>query len=253
MPNDEAIRALELQGYCVLFDAVPPATVAAVIDELQTLEDRCTAPDADNCGRIIKRDETRFMIHNLQFEDCPHVHGIIASGAGQQLIAEATGDELVCTGATFAHCKPGFPGLRLHTDFDPYDANPYRPNNPVAVRALYYLSDLTPDCSPLRLLPYSHQSLHRKWHFRLELDESCPEEVQFVCLAGTVVLFNPRVFHGVGPNRSAAGRKSMTITYRPAWARPLHPVEEHDPAMVAKLPPALHPFFARLNYSSMGL
>jgi ectoine hydroxylase-related dioxygenase (phytanoyl-CoA dioxygenase family) len=251
--NEELIHSLEVKGYCVIENAVPPHMLAKIKEELQALENECTAEGADNGDRIIKQDDTRFMIHNLQFENCPTVHDIITKGPGTQLIEEATGDDLICTGATFAHCKPGFTGLRMHTDFDPYAANTYRPNNPVAVRALYYLTDLTPERSPLRLLPYSHHSLHKSKHFSLEFDTVYPEEVQFVCPAGTVVLFNPRMFHGVGPNRSAESRKSMTITFRPAWARPLHPVEELDADKVAKLSKELNPFFSRLNYSSMDL
>ena len=226
--SEELIHALEVQGYCRLDNAVPLSMVETIKAELAVLEERCTAPDANNEGRIIKYDETRFMIHNLQFEECPAVHNLITAGRGEKLIEQATGDSLICTGASYAHCKPGWMGLPMHTDFDPYSANTYRPNNPVAVRVLYYLNDLTIERSPLRLIPYSHQSLHKSRHFRNEFEEEQCGEIRVFCPAGTAVLFNPRIFHGVGPNRSTESRKSLTITYRPAWARPLQTVEQHD-------------------------
>ena len=250
---DDQLCRLEREGYCILNDAIPPATVKKIVAELQALEAACTDHGADNRGRVIKRDDTRFMIHHLQFENCPSVHDIITDGAGTRFLEAATGDNLICTGASFAHCKPGFPGLPMHTDFNPYAGNPYRPNNPIVIRALYYLSDLTQERSPLRLLPYSHLTLHKNMQFNREFNETRKDEIQVVCPAGTAVLFNPRMFHGVGPNRSTESRRSMTITFRPAWARPLHPVEEHEPAKLAALPNSLRVFFEGQNHSSAGL
>jgi ectoine hydroxylase-related dioxygenase (phytanoyl-CoA dioxygenase family) len=186
------------------------------------------------------------MLHQLQFEACATVHELIGSGNALAAVAAATGDRLVCTGATYAHCKPGYAAIPLHTDHDPYDTQPYRPSNPIALRVLHYLDDLTPERAPLRVIPRSHLRLHRRWRYDQRLDRH-DEEVTVTCRAGDAVIINARLFHAVGPNLTGSSRRVVAITYRPAWAGPVQPIAEHDPAHLERLPPDLVPLFANLN------
>lgn len=245
--TNNLIKSLEVEGYCILNNAIHDNVLKEIRKELAQLESEATSPNANNGDRIIKHDDVRFMIHHLQFEKCPQVHNIITNGLGRQILTLATNDNLVCTGATYAHCKPGYPGIPLHTDYDPYGSNVYRPSNPVAIRILYYLDNLTPEKAPLRLLPYSHVSLHKSRHHDLEFQEKVEGELEFECKAGTAVMFNPKMFHGVGPNTTNESRRVMAITYRPRWAKPLHTVEEHGAENISRLSADLLPFFQDLN------
>jgi len=60
-------------------------------------------------------------------------------------------------------------------------------------------------------------------------------------------MFNPRMFHGVGPNLTQEGRRVLAITYRPRWAKPLRDVEEHSSNDLSKLSFELRPFFQNLS------
>ena len=60
-------------------------------------------------------------------------------------------------------------------------------------------------------------------------------------------MFNPKMFHGVGPNTTTESRRVMAITYRPRWARPLHAVEEHKTEKLSGLPQVLRSYFEELN------
>lgn len=243
----ELIHQLEVVGYCVLENAIDPEALEKIRQEMNEIENACTEPGIDNGNRVIKYDDVRFMIHNLQFEECQTLHSLITDGPGKHILTEATNDNLVCTGATYAHCKPGYPGIPMHTDYDPYGSNVYRPSNPVSVRILHYLDDLNAEKAPLRLLPYSHVSLHKSRMPDIEFKEKVESEIQVVCKAGTAVMFNPKMFHGVGPNNTQDSRRVIALTYRPRWAKPLREVEEHTSENLAKLSKELKPFFENLN------
>jgi ectoine hydroxylase-related dioxygenase (phytanoyl-CoA dioxygenase family) len=247
-PNaNQMVSALERQGYCVLPHALSPDRLKAIRDELSAIE-ATVSLDPDSRGASVKMSDTRFLLHNLQFEACPTVHELIRNGVGKALCSRATGDELVCIGATYAHAKPGNVGIPLHTDFDPYGTDMYRPSNPVSVRVLHYLDDLTLEKAPLKLLPFSHVSLRKELSPDKRFEQGVVEgEVTFECPAGTAVMFNPRMFHGVGPNLTNEGRRVLAITYRPRWAKPLARVEEHSEIDLSKISLDLRGYFQGLN------
>ncbi len=241
------IHSLEVEGYCVLPDAIPAQALNMIRTELQRLEETILQNSSQVGDRSVKIDRTRLLIHDLQFEMLPSLHNLITNGPGRKIAAAAMLDELVCIGATFANCKPGYVGIPFHTDFDPYGSDLYRPSNPVSVRITHYLDDLTRAKAPLRLLPYSHVSMRKDRRPELRFQEELPGELVLECDAGTAVMFNPRIFHGVGPNLTEMNRRVIAITYRPRWAKPLRSVSEHDPVKLAKLSPELRLLFENIN------
>ena len=236
-------QGLESQGYGVWPQALDASTLAALSEELQHLE----ATGSPRDPRTALVDASRFMQHQLQFEACPAVHRLIVCGPGARAVGHITGDTLVCTGATYAHCRPGHRGIALHTDYDPYAGNVYRPSNPIALRVLYYLDALTHERAPLRVLPESHLRLHQSWRYDRSFHELQPGEISVSCEAGDAVIINTKLFHGVGPNLSQSGRRVVAITYRPRWAAPLQAVPEHAAQRLAQLPPQLRALFEDLN------
>jgi ectoine hydroxylase-related dioxygenase (phytanoyl-CoA dioxygenase family) len=163
-------------------------------------------------------------------------------------LASAFGDNVLCTGASFSRSDPSYPGMALHTDSHPYGSNvhAHRGTSPILVRALYYLDDLTPDCAPLKVVPYSHLSLHSD-AMPYRRYRSHPEEVVVTCRAGDVVIVNLRVFHAAGANRSTRARRMLAASYRPGWARPTLPVPERDPQQIESLEPPVRRLFDEPN------
>lgn len=244
---DEIQISFEKKGYHLFNDILSIKNLQVISHELSILEDSYKDYHANDPYKIIMNEPTRFMIHNLQFERCPEVHKLLYNGYAQKLISKITGDNLICTGFTYAHCRPGYLGIPLHTDYDPYDSNTYRPSNPIALRVLYYLDDLSPNKAALRLLPYSHNCLHKSRKYNEIIQERVADEINITCKAGSSVIINTRVFHGVTPNTTLSGRRVIAITYRPEWAAPLRPVQEHPPELISGLSPELLPFFNNLN------
>ena len=91
------------------------------------------------------------------------------------------------------------------------------------VRVLYYLNDQTPERSPLRVVPYSHLSLHAEGNPFKRYQEH-PDEVMVMAKAGSAVLINHRVFHSNYPNKRDKDREMVAYTYCPGWCGPGDPV-----------------------------
>ena len=237
LTTGERIRYLELEGYLVLPDLLPPERIRAVCAELATLP--LTATDYSShkksAGELLGRD-------------LPQTLKTIALPATVAFLGRLFGDEVLFTSIDYQLCEPGHPGIVLHTDAQPYGSRLLgnRVPSPVLMRVLYYLDELTPECSPFKVMPRSHLSLHadaNPYHRFLRHDE----EVMVTCSAGSAVVINQRVFHGNFPNFSDRDRRLLAIAYRPAWAGPLTAADPWDEQVLATLPATVRPFFRDPN------
>ncbi len=234
----EQIRSIELEGYVVLPDLLPPETVEKIREELGRLPTRSVdySPHQRGC-------------QDVQWTDSPASIEVIALAPMVEFLTQLFGDEIICTSCGYGCSEPGHPGIAIHTDAQPYGSKIFgqQSSSPVLARALYYLDDQTPDCSPFKVIPRSHLSMHIDANpYNRFL--SHPEEVMVCCKAGSAVVINQNVFHGNFPNHSARDRRMLAIAYRPCWAGPLDDVEEdRDPEKVAGLPQHIQPFFRSLN------
>ena len=236
MDTGARIRCLELNGYVVLPSWLDAGTVEALRQALADLPLAHTTYSAH-----------QWYVHNVERQPAgasAHLH--LAYPPLLELLTAILGDDLLCCGATYARTDPGYPGMALHTDSQPYGSNIFgaQASSPVLVRVLQYLDDLTPDCAPLRVVPHSHLSLHRDAN-PYRRYRSHPEEVVVCAPAGSVVIINQRVFHAVGANRSDRSRGVYAVAYRPAWAGPVVRVEAEPPP--AALPEPVRQLFRDPN------
>ena len=234
----EQIRSIELEGYVVLPDLLPPETVERIREELGRLPTRSVDYSPHQRGS-----------QDVQWTDSPVSIEVIALAPMVEFLTHLFGDEVICTSCGYGCSEPGHPGIAIHTDAQPYGSKIFgrQSSSPVLARALYYLDDQTPDCSPFKVIPRSHLSMHIDGNpYNRFL--SHPEEVMVCCKAGSAVVINQNVFHGNFPNHSARDRRMLAIAYRPCWAGPIDDVEEdRDPEKVASLPEHIQPFFRSLN------
>ncbi|MCB1122687.1 MAG: phytanoyl-CoA dioxygenase family protein, partial [Verrucomicrobiae bacterium] len=233
----EQIRSIELEGYVVLPDLLVPETVEEILDEMSRLPTRGVdySPHQRTCS-------------NLQWTHSPTTIETIAHRPMIDFLQDLFGDELICTSCSYTCAEPGHPGIVIHTDSQPYGSKIFgvQASSPVLARVLYYLDDQTPECSPFKVVPRSHLSMHRDGNpYNRYL--SHPDEVMVICKAGSAVVINQKVFHGNYPNHSNQPRRMLAIAYRPAWAGPIGPVEDRNPDQVAGLPAHIQPFFRSLN------
>ena len=104
----------------------------------------------------------------------------------------------------------------FHTDFAPLAGASFPANETFGVNCLYYLDDATETNGATWLVPASH---------RCVLAAPAPEElaalaVQAVGCAGDALLFDARVWHCAGENRSRRSRRLIKALYCSPWLRP---------------------------------
>ena len=238
----ERIRYLELEGYLVLPDLLAPDRIAAIGAELAALPLTATdySPHKQTADDLLGRD-------------MPHAMAAIALPSTVAFLERLFGDELLCTSVSYQLCEPGHPGIAIHTDALPYGSRSSGSlSSPVLMRVLYYLDDLTPECSPFKVVPRSHLSVHADANpYNRFLRHE--EEVMVTCTAGSAVVINQKVFHGNFPNFSARDRRMLAISYRPAWAGPVTEVAPWHPDQLATLPPAARRLFRDPNTRRIDL
>ncbi len=233
----QQIQSIEFDGFVVIPDLLS-------VDQLEIIRDEMSrVPTA-----TVDYSEHNHGNRSLLATDSPTTLELIANPEILGFLSDLFGYRLICTSVAYAVSDPGHPGIVLHTDSQPYGSKIFgvQASSPVLVRVLYYLDDLTPDCSPFKVIPRSHLSMNHDGNpYQRYLNH--PDEMMVTCKAGTAAIINQKVFHGNYPNYSDRTRRLLAIAYRPAWAGPIDEVEEHDPEMVARLPEHVRELFGSLN------
>jgi len=231
----EHVKELELQGFTVLPDLLDAKQLDELRGAVRAIELRQSS-----------YTDKQWYAHDIQWSGIAAVWRLIQNPYATTFLGELFGDELVCVGVSYSRSEPGYPGMPLHTDSHPYGSNILGAAGtpPVLVRVLYYLNDLTDRRAPLRVVPYSHLSLHvdAMPYGRIRSDT---DERSVTCRAGDAVVINQRLFHGVGPNDSDTSRALIAVSYRPAWAGPTSP--QPDAHQLDLIPVDLRPYLDRPN------
>ncbi|MDA0207657.1 MAG: phytanoyl-CoA dioxygenase family protein, partial [Acidobacteria bacterium] len=201
----QRIKHLEIEGYVVLPDLIPPAELEKIRHEVNRLPTKGT-----------DYSENQRSCADVHWTDSPACINLIALPAMIDFLTTLFGDELICTSCAFVLSRPGHPGIAIHTDSQPYGSKIFgmQASAPRLVRVLYYLDDLTPERAPLKVIPHSHLSLHadaNPYHRYLRH----PEEVMVTCRAGSAAIINQSIFHANYPNVSQEDRRLLAIAYRP--------------------------------------
>lgn len=224
----ERIRQMEVEGYLLIPDLLSEEQIASLKAQVATLQ--TTGAD--------------YSEHQRTAGDVMFLGGEITELAAHPVIVpflrSLLGEDIICTSGAYARSEPGHPGMVLHTDSGEQGA----PRE--AVRVLYYLTDLTPETSPFRVLPRSNLSMHAAANpFKRYLEH--PDEVMVTAKAGSAVLINIKVFHGNYPNKSDQVREMIAYMYRPGWDGPGKHIDPWDPDRLAKQPPHVRELFGDPN------
>lgn len=192
--------------------------------------------------------DKRHYIHYVQWENCPKAIQLVAYPPIISFLDQCLGDELICTGCSYARTDPGYPSMAIHTDSQPYGSAIFgmQASSPILIRVLYYLDDITPECAPLTVIPYSHLSLHSDAN-PYRRYKSHTEAESILCPAGSAVIINQKLFHGVSANNSNRSREFYAVSYRPAWAGPIAEIEDNPPDKIDALPENVRVYFKSLN------
>lgn len=127
----------------------------------------------------------RVLAHAQNFQ--LHLTQIIAIGAGEQ-------------------AQP------VHRDQWAFDFFPFPPGYDVQCNTIWAMTDFTESNGATRVVPGSHLMADK---LQFTQAESVPAEME----RGSVLVYNGRIYHGGGANRSGEVRMGLNVTYALGWLR----------------------------------
>ena len=221
---EEARAQIDEYGLCVIEDALSRDEVLRIG---QRLEAQAAGEAARKSGTIVRGDEGFGVRSTLEQKVSRLVWNLVNKGECflplidhpkvLPLIQHILGEQLIL-GSIGAHMNgDGNEQMPLHQD--QYPLIPKRLPFAAWANVMWLITDNTPESGGTRLIPGSH-----KWPAvwaRLVNSEAGQKLARSITApAGTAIVFEGRVWHGNGRNRSGAVRSNISISYAPPWVRP---------------------------------
>lgn len=214
MRIDEVLFHLELYGWCVLEDVIPEGEVGGVRESIEATAAEQVGNEPPDSNRVA-----------VNIRNVINVNQSFASYLADERIlgpARAIFGPYIRmrSGKGFVE-YPGTERSNLHAD------GPFIQSQPVCVTAPYQdatlqlttvwmLSHFTKENGGTILVPGSHRSKTNRTA-GLDLPIPHPSEVQATGAAGSVLLFDNRLWHTGGANRSSEPRVGFLCLYFPWW------------------------------------
>ena len=202
----ELLARYREDGFVVLEGAIEPALVAELRGALERLERERGVGFAGTGfeGRRTVRIYN-LLAHGEVFQRVPVHPGVLPA-------VEAILDEgLQLSSLSAITLAPGEEAQPVHADSQLIPLP--RPHLPIAVNAMWALSDFTEANGATRVVPGSHLHDHAPEYG--EPYETIAAEMP----AGSVMLFDSQLWHGGGANRTAERRWAVACYYCAGWIR----------------------------------
>ena len=203
------LQHLQIDGWWVVEGVIPADDVSAVRDEVEL------ATTAQGASRT--HSATGILHHVPSFLPClsdERVLSVATSWFGPHVRISHTSTLIT---------DPGNERGGWHADW-PYNQEkaghiqaPY-PDFPFQLSTLWMLSDFTRENGGTLIVPGSHRASDNPTG-TLDVDrfEPYPTEMQVTGAAGSVLVFDSRLWHSTAANTSAGRRVAMVVRYVPWW------------------------------------
>lgn len=243
----EAVRRIETDGFCVLPAIVPSAANPAICDDLLRAQSEHRA-DAE--AELAKTRARGHRVGNQGVAPLRQIINYVQSFApylaSRQILDVAEHffgpwARISSTDVVINH--PGNARGYWHSDW-PYNATnsshiraPY-PDALMHLASIWMFTDFNDTTGGTYLVPGSHRSSQNPAAGGIpgvDPDGDYPTQIQATGAAGSVLLYDSRLWHAVAPNRSDSARVAILVRYAPWWlnlnpAMPGRP--EHDMMVV---------------------
>ena len=229
MSVNENLLKLQMNGFCILGGIIPEDKVGTIRESVVDAQAR---HDAESAAKVA---EIRARGHRIGVKGVGNLKQVINETqcfapylANRWILdlAEAIFGPFVRISST--GCVINRPGnLRgyWHADW-PYNQTnashiraPY-PDTLIHLSTIWMLSEFTEANGGTFLLPGSHRMNNNPSAGGMpdfDPDSSYPTEIQAAGIAGSVLLYDSRLWHAVAPNRTDHPRVAMLIRYAPWW------------------------------------
>ena len=213
MNLDKALHHLNLDGWCVLEGIVPESRVRDIRRSVQSA--------VESSGRSVNLQGVGARTGLLAFDQSfsPYL-------ADRRIldIAEALlGPPVRISFTTAIINYPGNERGRWHADW-PFNQNsaghipaPY-PDMVAHLTTIWMLSSFSAETGGTLVVPGSHRSSNNPTGDNgVDPSRPYPTEIHAAGPAGSVLIFDSRLWHSTAPNRSGRPRVGMAVRYAPWW------------------------------------
>jgi ectoine hydroxylase-related dioxygenase (phytanoyl-CoA dioxygenase family) len=206
--TENYLDAIELEGYCVVPNAVEPFLIDAIRERLDTYE-------SSGLLEVSKNDFEGFhtarlfnlLKHDKIFEQIPIHENLLAIGEG------VFDEGLLLSSISALVIRPGETAQPIHADTQLL--NLARPHVPISLTCMLAISDYTADNGATRLVPRSHLRPEAP-----KYGSEAEDAVSIEFASGSALLFDSQVWHGGSANHSAESRVGLAMAYCAGWTRP---------------------------------
>jgi ectoine hydroxylase-related dioxygenase (phytanoyl-CoA dioxygenase family) len=218
---DRYLREMTVQGFTVLPDVFSPQEVERLRAAMEGVFGREGA--STDHGRV--RFSYNLTNKHATFREAVQ-HPLL-----MEVMAALLGDDFILAALNAHGSNPGAPAQHLHRD----DLLDRRIPFPTHVNSMWMLDDFTEENGATRVVPGSHL-----WDEQPETSKVYPGQRQTVGAAGSVAVFDSRLFHAREANRSPRQRRGVTAYFCRAWAtRQEDYTRSTDPGLLADASPLL--------------
>ncbi|MES2868612.1 MAG: phytanoyl-CoA dioxygenase family protein [Pseudomonadota bacterium] len=203
----EVVQCLHEHGYVIIDKLVPGTAMDRIAEELEPYTAVTPFGPDDILGRLTKR-----------------TGGLIARSTGarelilnptiletvRRFLSHATTFQIHCTQVVSIH--PGARAQTLHQDEVAWDMFPFPHNFHAQCNTLWAMTDYSEKMGATRIVPGSHRAGR---NVEFEVTASLPAEME----KGSVLVYDGKVYHGGGANRSDQVRSAINLTYALGWLR----------------------------------
>jgi len=193
----QARHDLGVFGYCIVRDALSSA-------EVRTLRSRVAeqARGEEEAGVAFHDSKTNQRIWMLVNKG-QAFRELVLHRLAEEMMSHLLGDDFLLSSATANIARPGGAPMSLHTDQIYVD---FWTEKPLVANIAWMLDDFTDENGGTRLVPASH--LVRDWRSTLKTPSVAAEGP-----AGSALIFDGRLVHGTGANRTPDQHRHAILTY----------------------------------------
>ena len=235
---DEIVGHLQVEGYCIIEEVIPPHKVGGIRDsvfaahKIQAEEADAKAARIHSQGHRLGAAGVRSVVGllNLDQSFAPHLADGRIVGAAEGLFGPFVRITNVNALLNFPKNDRGY----WHADWPFNQTNaahlpaPYA-DAPLKLSSIWMLTEFSPHTGGTLIIPGSHRAPTNPSGGELHDREAPhPSEMQISGAAGSVMLFDSRLWHCVTTNSSEEPRIAMNVGYAPWWLS-LQPNMEGSP------------------------
>lgn len=224
--KDVSVR-IKRDGWCVVEGVIPASEVGSIRESIVKTVDFHEHSEPDEFG--VTNPSRRGLI-NYDQSLAPYLANKYVMGVTNEL----WGKWVKITITTPVFNRPGGKPQGWHADWPFNQTNaahipaPYG-GAPIKLSSLWMLSEFSPHTGGTLVVPGSHRApINPSGGAAFDREAPHPSELQIAGPAGSVMLFDSRLWHCVATNHSDAPRVAMNIGYAPWWLN-LEPTRKGSP------------------------